>query len=354
MSRSTRWIVVSVVLALVVVLLAPFVYSEVQEGRTPPPLGLQSPGAETASAAPAAPGPFDVDGEWVVAPGSEAGFRADVLDVPADEAVLLGTTPDVTGTLRVADGELQTATVTVATTALRTGSSVADRQLQQALETDLYPTTLFSLTSPLDVSELAATDETVRRLSAQGLLEHAPYGAITLTERGRSLALAMVRRHRLLETYLVSELGYGWDEVHDEAEVLEHAVSDLLIERIDARLGHPTRDPHGDPIPGADGTVVRPPAVPLAELVVGDRGTVVRISDADPDVLRYLAEIGVGLDTGVEVRERREYAGILSVVWSPPAEGVEPVPEGRPAAPAQLGLRAADHVWVVRAEPVSA
>lgn len=80
----------------------------------------------------------------------------------------------------------------------------------------------------------------------------------------------------------------------------------------------------------------------------------VRISDADPDVLRYLAEIGVGLDTGVEVRERREYAGILSVVWSPPAEGVEPVPEGRPAAPAQLGLRAADHVWVVRAEPVSA
>ena len=166
MSRSTRWIVVSVVLALVVVLRAPFVYSEVQEGRTPPPLGLQSPGEETASAAPAAPGPVDVDGEWVVAAGSEAGVRADVRGVPAAGAVLLGTTPDVTGTLRVADGELQTATVTVATTALRTGSSVADRQLQQALETDLYPTTLFSLTSPLDVSELAATDETVRLQAA--------------------------------------------------------------------------------------------------------------------------------------------------------------------------------------------
>jgi polyisoprenoid-binding protein YceI len=169
MSRSTRWIVVSVVLALVVVLLAPFVYSEVQEGRTPPPLGLQSPGEETASAAPAEPGPFDVDGEWVVGPGSEAGFRADVLDVPADEAVLLGVTPDVAGTFRVRSGTLQTATVTVETTTLRTGSAVADRQLQQALETDLYPTTLFSLTSPLDVSELGTTTTPVR-LEASGAL----------------------------------------------------------------------------------------------------------------------------------------------------------------------------------------
>ncbi|WP_353708925.1 YceI family protein [Cellulosimicrobium sp. ES-005] len=169
MSRSTRWIVVSVVLALVVVLLAPFVYSEVREGRTPPPLGLQSPGEETASAAPAEPGPFDVDGEWVVGSGSEAGFRADVLDVPADEAVLLGVTPDVTGTFRVRSGSLETATVTVETTTLRTGSSVADRQLQQALETDLYPTTLFSLTSPLDVSELGSTTTPVR-LEASGAL----------------------------------------------------------------------------------------------------------------------------------------------------------------------------------------
>ncbi|GED11831.1 YceI family protein [Cellulosimicrobium cellulans] len=169
MSRSTRWIVVSVVLALVVVLLAPFVYSEVREGRTPPPLGLQSPGEETASAAPAEPGPFDVDGEWVVGPGSEAGFRADVLDVPADEAVLLGVTPDAAGTFRVRSGTLQTATVTVETTTLRTGSAVADRQLQQALETDLYPTTLFSLTSPLDVSELGTTTTPVR-LEASGAL----------------------------------------------------------------------------------------------------------------------------------------------------------------------------------------
>ncbi|WP_285821120.1 metal-dependent transcriptional regulator [Cellulosimicrobium sp. Marseille-Q4280] len=192
----------------------------------------------------------------------------------------------------------------------------------------------------------STVSETVRRLSAQGLLEHAPYGAIALTERGRLLALAMVRRHRLLETYLVSELGYGWDEVHDEAEVLEHAVSDLLVERIDARLGRPTRDPHGDPIPSADGVVVRPPAVPLAELVVGDEGVVVRISDADPDVLRYLAELGVGLDTRVAVTERREYAGTLTVAWSGAGNGT--------TAPSQLGLRAAEHVWVVHDAAVSA
>ncbi|GEM_PF-1620974 len=185
MSRSTRWIVVSVVLALVVVLLAPFVYSEVREGRTPPPLGLQSPGEETASAAPVVPGPFDVDGEWVVGAGSEAGFRADVLDVPADEAVLLGVTPDVTGAFHVRSGSLQTATVTVQTTTLRTGSSVADRQLQQALETDLYPTTLFSLTSPLDVSELASTTAPVR-LEASG--------ALTIRDETEAVTVALEAR----------------------------------------------------------------------------------------------------------------------------------------------------------------
>lgn len=202
----------------------------------------------------------------------------------------------------------------------------------------------------------STVSETVRRLSAQGLLEHAPYGAIALTDRGRLLALAMVRRHRLLETYLVSELGYAWDEVHDEAEVLEHAVSDLMIERIDVRLGRPTRDPHGDPIPGPDGVVVRPPAVPLAELVAGDEGVVVRISDADPDVLRYLAELGVGLDTRVAVTERREYAGTLTVAWS--GAGADTRAGAGPArgttAPSQLGLRAAGHVWVVRGPAGSA
>jgi DtxR family transcriptional regulator, Mn-dependent transcriptional regulator len=141
--------------------------------------------------------------------------------------------------------------------------------------------------------------ETVRRLAEQGWLRHEPYRGVTLTREGRELAVRMVRRHRLVETWLVERLGYGWDEVHDEAEVLEHAVSDLFVERLDASLGRPTRDPHGDPIPAADGTVHRPDAVPLAELVAGESGVVARVDDADPEVLRECTEAGVVLDAVV-------------------------------------------------------
>ena len=111
----------------------------------------------------------------------------------------------------------------------------------------------------------STVSEAVRKLADQGLVEHARYGSITLTEDGRRAAIAMVRRHRLIETFLVNELGYGWDEVHDEAEVLEHAVSETLMERIDAKLGHPDRDPHGDPIPSVDGAVPTPPARQLSD-----------------------------------------------------------------------------------------
>ncbi|MCK8675051.1 metal-dependent transcriptional regulator, partial [Rhodococcus sp. HM1] len=95
----------------------------------------------------------------------------------------------------------------------------------------------------------STVSEAVRRLCDQGLLDHERYGAISLTESGRAAAVAMVRRHRLIETFLVRELGYRWDEVHDEAEVLEHAVSERMIAALDAKLGFPERDPHGDPIP---------------------------------------------------------------------------------------------------------
>ncbi|WP_418277961.1 metal-dependent transcriptional regulator [Isoptericola jiangsuensis] len=161
----------------------------------------------------------------------------------------------------------------------------------------------------------STVSETVRRLTAQGLLGHEPYSGVWLTDVGRRHALAMVRRHRLIETWLVRELGYGWDEVHDEAEVLEHAVSDRLVERIDARLGHPTRDPHGDPIPTADGRVERPDAVPLEELPEGASGVVARISDADPEALRYLSGLGLELDVEVTVEQRRDYAGTISLTW---------------------------------------
>lgn len=183
----------------------------------------------------------------------------------------------------------------------------------------------------------STVSETVRRLSAQGLLSHARYGAISLTEIGREHAITMVRRHRLIETYLVERLGYTWDEVHDEAEVLEHAVSDLMVERIDQALGHPIRDPHGDPIPTPDGELSPSSAQTLADLEAGRKGIVTRISDADPDMLRYFAHVGLGLDAQVHVTERREYAGIISVVWTSAETGETEV---------DLGLPAARAVWV--------
>ncbi|MEE6282074.1 metal-dependent transcriptional regulator [Georgenia sp. MJ170] len=159
----------------------------------------------------------------------------------------------------------------------------------------------------------STVSQTVRRLSTEGLVHHERYGVITLTETGRRAALAMVRRHRLIETLLVEHLGYAWDEVHDEAEVLEHAVSDLLVDRVDALLGHPTRDPHGDPIPTRDGVVQVPAAVPLAVVPAGGSGMVARISDAEPQVLRHLADVGVRLDARLAVVETRPQVGTISV-----------------------------------------
>jgi DtxR family Mn-dependent transcriptional regulator len=158
--------------------------------------------------------------------------------------------------------------------------------------------------------------EMVKKLASQGLVAHAPYGAITLTDAGLAEALRMVRRHRLVETWLVEGFGYAWDEVHDEAEVLEHALSDRLLDAIDAQLGHPTRDPHGDPIPDATGAVTRPDAVLASELEHAVRGRVARISDRDPQVLRRIRDEGIGLDTVVAVGELPE--GAAEAVWIVP------------------------------------
>ncbi len=159
----------------------------------------------------------------------------------------------------------------------------------------------------------STVSEAIKKLAEQGLVDHARYGSIALTEKGKAAALSMVRRHRLIETYLVRELGYSWDEVHDEAEVLEHAVSERLIARIDAKLGHPKRDPHGDPIPTADGSVPAPDARPLSDYVNGESGRVARISDDDPQMLRYFDSVGINLDSHIEIVERRDYAGTVAV-----------------------------------------
>jgi DtxR family Mn-dependent transcriptional regulator len=139
----------------------------------------------------------------------------------------------------------------------------------------------------------ANVSETVRRLDAQGLVTYEPYRPVVLTELGTRLAMAMVRRHRLIECFLAQTLGYGWDEVHDEAERLEHAVSDDFLTRVDRLLGHPQTDPHGDPIPGPDGSLpALAPAVLLPEAAAG-RYVVARVSDADPDALSRLRSRGL-------------------------------------------------------------
>jgi DtxR family transcriptional regulator, Mn-dependent transcriptional regulator len=135
--------------------------------------------------------------------------------------------------------------------------------------------------------------DTLKRLAAQGLVEYTPYRPVALTPLGERYAVEMVRRHRLLETFLVRSLGYRWEEVHEEAERLEHAVSDTMIERISAQLGHPEVDPHGDPIPSATGEVHRPAgAARLVEVEQGEY-VVVRVSDSDPGVLVRLRERGI-------------------------------------------------------------
>ncbi len=174
------------------------------------------------------------------------------------------------------------------------------------------PITSSQLAQRLGVAN-SSVSEMVRKLKDQGLVDHKPYSAITLTPAGIRLALSMVRRHRLIETYLVQELGYSWDEVHDEAELLEHAVSDTFIERMAAKLGNPERDPHGDPIPTADGAVLMPEAHLLGELDPGHTGRITRISDENPDLLRYLAAEEIDLDADVEVLGRKPFGGALVI-----------------------------------------
>lgn len=193
------------------------------------------------------------------------------------------------------------------------------------------------LAEKIGVSASTAS-ESIRKLADQGLVDHERYGAVTLTEAGRRAALAMVRRHRLLETFLVNELGYAWDEVHDEAEVLEHAVSDRLVARIDAKLGFPRRDPHGDPIPASDGQVPAPAARQLWACDDGDTATVARISDADSEMLRYFSSVGISLDSRLRILTRREFAGMMSVAIESTNGAETTVDLGSPAARA---------IWVV-------
>ncbi|MCA9144843.1 MAG: metal-dependent transcriptional regulator [Planctomycetaceae bacterium] len=153
----------------------------------------------------------------------------------------------------------------------------------------------------------------LKTLNESGLAEYTPYEGVRLTESGRNLALRVLRRHRLIELFLAQTLELSWDEVHEEAENMEHAVSDHLIDRIEKFLGYPTTDPHGDPIPRADGTIEITQNRSLAEAAAGERFRLARVLDQTPEFLRYLSESGLLLGVEGEVAANRREAGVVTV-----------------------------------------
>jgi DtxR family Mn-dependent transcriptional regulator len=159
----------------------------------------------------------------------------------------------------------------------------------------------------------ASASAMVKKLDGLGLVAHVPYRGVELTADGRRVALEVLRHHRLLELYLAQSLGVPWDRVHDEAEVLEHHISEELEERIAEKLGHPTRDPHGDPIPTRDLELVEDVAPTLDSLEPGARGRFTRVSDHDPEMLRYLAERGIAPGDDFEVVDKQPFGGPLFV-----------------------------------------
>ena len=182
-----------------------------------------------------------------------------------------------------------------------------------ALERELAgPVSTTALAARLGVTPASASGM-LRRLHEQGLVAHRRYHGVELTDEGRRVALRVLRHHRLLETYLAQSLGLPWDRVHDEAEVLEHVLSDQLEALIDTQLGHPTHDPHGDPIPSAELVLEERPCRCLASLEAGATGVLARVSDAEPEMLRYLAERGIVPGARVEVLERQPFDGPLFV-----------------------------------------
>ena len=153
----------------------------------------------------------------------------------------------------------------------------------------------------------------VKRLSEYGLLEHVPYRGVQLTDEGRRAALRMVRRHRLIEAYLVEFLGYSWDTVHEEAERLEHAVSDTMVERMASALGNPDVDPHGDPIPAADGSIHEMACTPLSDIPVGEMVEIHRVHESQPERLRYIASLGLRPGVRVTVLDRQPIDDLVTI-----------------------------------------
>ena len=199
-----------------------------------------------------------------------------------------------------------------------------------SLTVENYVKTIYQITTaqegrPASTGQLAAAlavspgtvTSMLKTLDAARLATHRPYVGVALTRAGRVLALRVLRRHRLIELFLLRTLDMSWDEVHDEAEHMEHAVSDLLVDRIDAYLGHPDVDPHGDPIPRAEGPVLEPPAEAparaLAECAAGTRFRLARVLDQSSEFLRYLTDSGLALGAAGSVERNPDGAGLMRI-----------------------------------------
>jgi DtxR family Mn-dependent transcriptional regulator len=187
---------------------------------------------------------------------------------------------------------------------------------------------------------LGVSDATVTMLfkdfAEAGWVEHVPYHGVRLTEVGERKAKEVIRHHRLLELYLARELGYSWDKVHDEADKLEHVISEEFEDKLDALLGYPTVDPHGDPIPSKDGVVLVRKGPTLAQLPVGQSALILRVSDQDPEKLCYLGQLGLYPETRVQMVGRAPFGGPLRVLVGEASQQVERM----------LGAELAEHIIV--------
>ncbi len=204
---------------------------------------------------------------------------------------------------------------------------MATKESPHSAAVEDYSKAIFSLESrsdePVSTNALAerlgitpgSVSAMLKKLDELGLTTHVPYRGVRLTTDGRRVALEVIRHHRLIESFLADSLGMPWDRVHAEAEVLEHVLSEDLEALMAAKLGHPTVDPHGDPIPSADLELEERVTHSLESLGAGDSGVFVRVSDSDPEMLRYLAACGIAPGDRCEVRERQPFGGPLFVIF---------------------------------------
>jgi DtxR family Mn-dependent transcriptional regulator len=227
---------------------------------------------------------------------------------------------------------------------------MATREITRSPAVEDYCKAIFTLESraeePVATNALAerlgltpgSVSAMLKRLGELGLIEHHPYRGVRLTDEGRRVALEVIRHHRLLELFLAETLEMPWDRVHAEAEVLEHVISEELEQLIAEALGHPTIDPHGDPIPSAELELHELETFPLERLQEGDGGVFVRVSDADPEMLRYLSSHGIAPGDRLYVRERQPFGGPLLVAFGEGEGAREHAIGGRLAAAMRVQL----------------